>query len=267
MAKNELAVMDSFQIVTGYENMDEELMAELQEEMEDLDEERGISCRQIKVPSGGGKAFEVETDDPDDPEVMKEVTGVIIFTHRMNSYWEDEFGSGDGENKAPTCCSMDAKTGLDITTGCVMECETCRHNQFKEDGSGKDCKNIRRVYLLMSGHPEIYLLSIPPTSLKDTNKQLARIMGVQKIPYTRMVVTFKLEKAKNRGGIEYSKVTVEKTGMLPESYFKQTAEMRRQLKEKYKEVTVTAADYNAANQDEAGFMEVPDGEQNALPFN
>lgn len=31
-------------------------------------------AKHIKIPSGGGKAFEVETDDPDDPEVMKEVT-------------------------------------------------------------------------------------------------------------------------------------------------------------------------------------------------
>ena len=93
MGKNELAVMKDFQIVTGFEGMDPDLIEELKEEMADLDEERGIACRQIKVPSGGGKAYEVEGDDPDDPEIMKEVQGVILFTHRMNSYWSAAYGS------------------------------------------------------------------------------------------------------------------------------------------------------------------------------
>ena len=48
MGKNELAVMKDFQIVTGFEGMDPDLIEELKEEMADLDEERGIACRQIK---------------------------------------------------------------------------------------------------------------------------------------------------------------------------------------------------------------------------
>lgn len=262
MGKNELAVVSSFQIVTGFEGLDEELMEELKEEMNDLDEERGIACRQIKIPSGGGKAFEVESDDPDDPEVVKEVTGVIIFTHRMNSYWEGDFGSSDDGNRAPTCSSIDAKQGMDLQTGEVKDCENCIYNQFSPDGSGKPCKNMRRIYLMMSGKPGVYMISVPPTSLKDINRQLTRIMGTQKVPYTRMVVTFKLEKAKNKGGIEYSKVIVEKTGMLPPELCSQTAEMRRQLKEKYKEVAITSADFNAATVDGTAFETAEE-----VPFN
>lgn len=264
MGKNELTVMDGFQITTGYEGMDPELMEELKDELEDLDDERGISCRQIKVPSGGGKAYEVEGDDPDDPEVMKEVQGVIVFTHRMNSYWEGEFGSDD--NKVPTCSSMDAKMGTNFETGEIRSCDTCQLNQYGNDGTGKACKNIRRVYLLLSGRPEIYMLSVPPTSIKDVNKQLARIMGSNKIPYTRLIVTFKLEKAKNKGGIEYSKVTVEKTGMLPDGIAKQTAAMRRELKEKYTEVAITTADYNTAKEGEDGFVDVDGNGKEETPF-
>ena len=62
-----LATVDSFQIVTGMEDMDAELMEELEDEMDDLDDVKGISCRHIKIPSGGGKAYEIEGDDPDDP--------------------------------------------------------------------------------------------------------------------------------------------------------------------------------------------------------
>ena len=65
---NEVAVIKGFQVVTGFEGMDEELMAELQDEIADLDDERGITARQIKIPSGGGIAFEVESDDPESPD-------------------------------------------------------------------------------------------------------------------------------------------------------------------------------------------------------
>lgn len=271
MAKNELVLMKDFQIVTGFEGMDQELIEELKEEMADLDDERGIACRQIKVPSGGGKAYEVEGDDPDDPEVMKEVQGVILFTHRMNSYWESAYGSGDNANTPPTCSSMDAKTGVNFDTGEVRTCDNCPMNQFTSEG-GKACKNMRRIYILMSGRPDIYLLSVPPTSIKDINKNLARIMGSNRIPYTRLVVTFKLDTATNKDGIKYSKVTVEKSGMLTEEQYKQTSDMRKQLKEKYKEVAITASDYNVAAESEAGvadadFKEVPEGEQGDLPFN
>lgn len=66
MKKSALAVVESFKIADRYEGIAPELLAELNDEMEDLDPENGISCRQIKVPSGGGIAYEVqgEEDDP-----------------------------------------------------------------------------------------------------------------------------------------------------------------------------------------------------------
>ena len=67
MAKAELTTVENFKIVTGMEAMDEELRAELEDELDDLDDDGGIDAKHIKIPSGGGKAFEVETDDPDDP--------------------------------------------------------------------------------------------------------------------------------------------------------------------------------------------------------
>lgn len=53
--KNEtaLAVADNFQLMNRYEGIDPELLAELQDEMDDLDPESGITCLKIKIPSGG----------------------------------------------------------------------------------------------------------------------------------------------------------------------------------------------------------------------
>ena len=221
----ELAIMDSFKIANRYEGIDPELMAELQDELGDLDPESGITCRQIKVPSGGGLAFEVQGEDEGDAEPMKEIDGVILFTHRLSAYWPGSFGSASNpEDKIPTCSSMDGKTGIvqaGDRSGEIITCETCPYNQYgtgvDEKGNpsrGKACKNMRRIYLMMDGDPNFYLLSVPPTSIKDVNKQLAKILA-SGTPYTGMIVSLTLEKAKNSNGVEYSKVVIKKKGLLP----------------------------------------------------
>ena len=58
-----LALVDSFQVVGRYEGLSPEVLAELKDEMEDLDPETGIACRQVKVPSGGGIAYEIQGED------------------------------------------------------------------------------------------------------------------------------------------------------------------------------------------------------------
>lgn len=258
----ELALMDSFKIANRYEGLDPELMAELQDQMEDLDPESGITCRQIKVPSAGGIAYEIQGDDDGDSDVMKEVEGVILFTHRLNGYWPNAFGTASNpEDKIPVCSSMDGKTGVVQTgdrTGEVINCETCPFNQYgtgvDEKGNqkkGKACKNMRRIYLMMDGDPNFYLLTVPPTSIKDVNKQLAKILA-SGTPYTSMIVGFTLEKAQNSNGVAYSKVVVKKKGLLPQSAAAQVLKLRNQIKAQYQSMTLTLDEYTTAPAQEAG---------------
>ena len=63
------------------------------------------SCRSIKIPSGGGTAYEVQGED-DDTDPMKTITGVVVFTHRLSGYWPNAYGSSNNpEDKLPTCAS------------------------------------------------------------------------------------------------------------------------------------------------------------------
>ena len=255
-----LATMDSFAIANRYEGIDPELLAELQDEMGDLDPESGITCRQIKVPSGGGIAYEVQGEDEGDADPMKEILGVIVFTHRLSGYWPGSFGSAkDAKDKIPVCSSMDGKTAVWAETGEVRTCETCPYNQYgtgvDEKGNpskGKACKNMRRIYLLMDGDPNFYLLSVPPTSIKDVNKQLAKILA-SGTPYTGMIVSLTLEKAQNSNGVAYSKVVVKKKGLLPPDAAAQVLKLRNQIKAQYQSMTLTLDEYTAAPaQDQGG---------------
>ncbi len=278
-----LAVVDSFQIVNRYEGIDPELMAELQDELSDLDPESGITCRQIKVPSGGGLAFEVQGEDENDAEPMKQIDAVIVFTHRVSAYWPGIYGSGDDAAKIPVCSSMDGKMGFNPSTGEVTACETCPLNQYgsgvDENGNpkkGKACKNMRRIYMMMDGDPNLYLLTVPPTSIKDINKQLAKILA-SGTPYTGMIVSFTLEKTKNSTGTPYSKVLVKKSGLLPPAVAAQVVQLRGQIKQQYQSLAITLDDYTAApdrskapdiypDADEAAFEEAPPPSDDDLPF-
>lgn len=289
MAKKntELATLESFALVNRTDGMDPELAAELEDELGDLDPESGISCRQIKIPAGGGLAYAVQGDDEDDEEPMKEIRAVVVFTHRANGYWPDKFGSGDGQNAPPYCSSMDGKTGLIAESGEVRNCETCPFNQYgsgiDQQGNasrGKACKNMRRLYLMMDGDPNLYLLTVPPTSIKDVNKQMAKIIAGG-TPYVGLVVSLTLEKAKNANGIAYSKVLIKKAGTLPPEVMTQAVALRRKIKEQYMNVTLTMDDYapaqtdpnkpqftetDAATTGDMPFTEAPPAEPE-LPFN
>ncbi len=269
-----LTTLDTFSIAKRYEGMDPELLAELEDEMEDLDPENGITCRKIKIPSGGGLAYEVQGEDETDVEYMKEINAVVVYTHRVGGYWSGSYGD-DEQNKVPICSSMDGKTGMRTDTGELVSCETCPLNQFGSaidqkgnQARGKACKNMRRLYMMMDGDPNFYLLTVPPTSIRDVNKQLAKIIAGG-IPYTGLVVKLTLEKTQNAVGVAYSKVVISKAGFLPPAVATLAQEMRRQIKAQYQSIAITADDYTAApepnkaadipvNYQEAGTVPIPD---------
>lgn len=43
----------------------------------------------IKIPSGGSTAFEIPGVDENDTQMVKEITGVILFKHPANAYYYD----------------------------------------------------------------------------------------------------------------------------------------------------------------------------------
>lgn len=286
--KTALAVMEQFAVASRYDGLDPELLAELQDELDDLDPEDGILCRQIKVPGGGGPAFEVQGETEDDTELMKAVEGVIVFTHRVNAYWPGTYGAGGEESRIPLCSSMDGKTGLHTATGEVRDCNACPYNQYGtgvddkgRQAKGKACKNMRRVYLLMSGDPNLYLLTIPPTSIRAVNRQLTRILSGG-TPYVGMVMRFTLERAKNSGGIVYSRVQVQPAGRLPAASAQQVTQMRTEIKKQYQSMAITLDDYTPAKgqpvdvnpddaemdalYEDAPFEEAPPHDDADLPF-
>ena len=159
------------------------------------------SFERIKIPAGGGLAFEVPGDDPDSPDSVKEFKAVILYHHPINCFYEEDYTGG---NNPPDCGSMDGKIGIASESGEIKYCADCPNNKFgSAKNGGKACKQKRRIYLLRENEALPTILTLPTGSLGEFSKYVMRLLSKGK--KTNGVVTkFTLKKAQNSGGINYS---------------------------------------------------------------
>ena len=269
MAKNELKVVDSFDLQT----ISGDLAQAVAEEMDGLG---SLPFDRVKIPSGGGLAFEVPGEDDENPESATEIVGVILDHHPVNAYWREKFAGG---NEQPDCSSFDGKQGVDRLTGEIKSCETCPHNKFESDGSGKACKNVHRVFMLQEGNPVPLILSLPPTSLKYMRNYIAKRVLLKGFRCWQVLTKITLKKEKSKDNITYSRAAFAFVDKLTPEQEKQAEAMRELVKNIYRNINIDTDDYNRApvegtgeptgepRADAEGFMQVPEGANEELPFN
>ncbi len=267
-AKNELAAADNFDLQSFLRG---DLAQAIEEEMDGLGT---VPFDRVKIPSGGGLAFELSREDDENPESATEIIGVILDHHPVNAYWREKFAGG---NEQPDCSSHDGKQGVERETGEIKDCATCPYNQFGSDDKGKACKNIHRVFILREGNPVPLVLPLPPTSLKYMRDYIAKRVILKGFRCWQIVTRITLKKEKNAAGITYSRAVFTCVGRLSPEKVKEAEALKDCVKQQYRQLAVEDADYNIAGcgsqegpaaprTDEAGFMNVPEGSKN-LPFN
>lgn len=180
-----------------------DLMETIQTNMGD-EEISPFDLDQVKVPSGGGSAFEVPTLDGVEPQ--KELVGVIVYHKQARAYWSQGIEDGGG-NTPPDCSSDDGKVGYGNPGGV---CKTCPFAQFGSDseGRGQACKQFRQIFLLPADAYLPMVVTVPPTSMKPVKNYLFRLTS-HRVPYYGVVTRIKLDKQKNATGIEYSQIQPE----------------------------------------------------------
>lgn len=191
--ETELAVQGSQELAAGGFSMEEM--------MEELDGLGALSLDKVNIPSGGGLAFEVPGDEPDNPDIVKEIRGVVLYRHASNGYWSSKFG---GENKTPDCYSNDGKMGVMTATGEVRDCANCPLNQFAEGGGGKACKNMQNLYILREGAALPIELVLPPTSLRNLRDYVGKRLLSKRKKLSGVETAITLSKAESRDGIKYA---------------------------------------------------------------
>jgi hypothetical protein len=192
--KNELTVTEQ---QSGYMTSGANLNELLQDELNGLN----ITFDRIKIPSGGGLAYELPGVNPDEPISASEFKAVVLYHHPSNSYYKDKYTGG---NTPPDCSSQDGAVGRVEETGELKACSDCPLNKFGSgENGGKGCKQKRRLYILREGETLPTIFIVPTGSIADFSKYVMRLLS--KGQRTSGVVTrFGLKRAKNAGGIAYS---------------------------------------------------------------
>ena len=193
MSKNELTVNTN----QGYMNLaNGGINGDFLEELSGLDNE----FERIKIPAGGGVMFESPSGNPDEPDMIKEFSAVILYHHPMYVFYSSKF---NGSNNPPDCLSIDGITGVGIPGG---KCMNCPKNKFGSGENGsKACKNKHQMYLLREGEIFPMVLSLPTSSNRELSRYIKRLLSRGK-KSDSVVTKFSLKKAVNKTGISYSQV-------------------------------------------------------------
>lgn len=265
--KNEIAVKAAdFNLIT----LTGDLAEAVAEEMDGLGT---IPFDRVKIPSGGGIAFELPGEEEDETESAQELVGVILDHNPVNAYWANKFAGG---NEQPDCSSFDGKQGVERATGEIRDCASCPYNQFRSDNAGKACKNVHRVFMLRENNPVPVILSLPPTSLKYMRDYIGKRVLLKGFRCWQVLTRITLKKEKSKDGIVYSRAAFAFVDKLTPEQEQQAAAMREMVKSTYKTIDIDGSDYNKAaadneapapKVDEAGFMNIPEGQDEDLPFN
>lgn len=263
MAKKELAVINNFELSTNTDIMEALI--------EDLGEDAKISYDRVKIPSGGITAFEIPGDDLDNPDIVKEIDGIIVYAQRINAYWKDTYS---GDNTFPNCSSNDGMVGVEFETGEIHKCRSCPFNQYNSavNGGGKACKNMRRLYILRNKSIFPIILTLPPTSLTDYDSYIGKhVAGNGTRPHF-VITRISLKKAQNKNGIAYSKAQFRLLGVVPDAMKAELEDYHNSMKDSIANITINNDDYNMPsnqtsknNQDNDDEFEDVDIENGEIP--
>lgn len=176
----------------------------MKEEMKGLP----ITAPRVDILHAGANAFKF-CEAPEEEQIKKSFSGIIIHVDPQRAYWKKEPGDG-GTGQMPDCYSRDLVKpdagGAEVQS---PDCASCPWNQFGSDpkgGRGKACKEVRRVFFLPEGKLDAHVMNVPPTSLKSL-KTYFTFLAEHKIPRPQMAITkFSAKAAENKDGTDYTEL-------------------------------------------------------------
>lgn len=176
-------------------------------------------------------------------EKLGEFEGVILDQHRANAWWEADI-SESGGGSVPDCYSMDGVTPVDSEKRQSDKCAECRHNQFGSDRrgtGGKDCKNMKRLHIIMEDSTLPRRLTIPPTSIRKFDEYMTELVD-RGLPYMTVITKFGLEKKINKS-FEYAEIKLQRDRVLSQDELRVVAEKIKQFKAPARQQEIQSDEY------------------------
>lgn len=152
----------------------------------------------IAAPSGdrirmiNSSHFELPNGDDADA-----IEGVVVDFVSSNLFFE---GAYDKDNPSPPgCFAVGPEPTTLVPTGNspnkqAETCSVCPNNQFGSNGKGKACKNTRLLAIMPLEGDDIYVMSVPPTSIKSFDGYVSTLASKHRLPPVGVVTRITLDK-------------------------------------------------------------------------
>lgn len=203
----------------------------------------GTILYRAKIPSGGAKSFEIVTGNDDTDTSVQKLVGVVIHSQKCNARFDE-----DTRGLPPVCASSDGVIGLEGEVEHV--CADCPFNRFKtaKKGTGKACKNMIRLYMMVEGSPIPIVVSLPPTSIEGWRNYRLGVLGPRQLKPYEVVTELSLTAETNRAGDRYSVVRPKLIGRLSDADKANAAFFASGFQP---QVVVDESDYNVEDKEDA----------------
>lgn len=191
----------------------------------------------VRVPSGGGKAWELPTLD--EPEVARTFDGIIVHWREPRAYWSESLDMTGG-GTPPECSSQDGVRGEGTPGGDCGTCPLAQYGSAKE-GRGQACKQTRALFIVREDSLLPVVLFCPPTSIAPMRKYFLRLAS-QNRRFSDVVTRFTLGTATSQSGVSYSVVEPSVTRVLNPEEISAVREYSTGIAKALDAVHMTAAD-------------------------
>lgn len=203
---------------------------------------RPFDLDRVKVPSGGGIAWEVPTIKG--PQIVQTLEGIILHMRDVRSYWSTKMGHGGGNNP-PDCQSSDLLVGIGKPGGACQHCAFAQYGSAKNldgsDGKGQACQQSRILLFLRQDAVLPLAVVVPPSSLRSAGKYFLRLAGAG-LPYQGVVTQLRLKKVRNAGGVEYAEIDFALSRELSEEEVGKSLAISDSLRQAVGQMTVQASE-------------------------
>ena len=166
---------------------------------------------------------------------LDELRGIVLFKQKVRGCWEEG-------NKIPLCSSFDALEGIDANNN-KRKCVSCPQNAWGsgKDGKGKECKEMRRIFLMTKEIALPIQVSFPPTSISEIDNFFSaritnRISDIQK------EVKFTLAK-KESHGYTFASAVLKNGDDVPPKDIVSINDIRKKFVDGWRNISIDDDDY------------------------
>lgn len=210
MATTDIAVIESGTYLALNHSTDE--LAEIIADNMGDEELSEFDLPRIKVPSGGGRAWEIPTLTG--IEAQPVLDGIVVHFKLTRAYWPEDADSGT----PPVCRSSNGVVGVGDPGG---ECKTCPWAQYGtatddkgQPAPGQACNAKEIWFMLRPGSFLPVAVALPATSLKPAKAYRVGTLGSAGMRLSSVVTHISLEQSKNGKGDTFSRAVPTVGGVL-----------------------------------------------------